>query len=147
MTITIDAAPPNRPPSFAGASASRSVAEAAGPGASVGGPVTATDPDEGDTLAYTLGGADAGLFAIGGGTGQITVGAGTTLDYETRTSYTVVVTATDPDNESAAITVTINVTRRGQRPLRQQRRRPDRQVGGHSRRNRLLRQPHRPRRR
>ena len=116
VTITIDAAPPNRPPAFAGASASRSVAETAGPGASVGGPVTATDPDEGDTLAYTLGGADAGLFAIGGGTGQITVGAGTTLDYETRTSYTVVVTATDPDNESAAITVTISVTDVGSGP-------------------------------
>ena len=116
VTITVTAAPPNRPPSFAGASASRSVAETAGPGASVGGPVTATDPDEGDTLAYTLGGADAGLFAIGGGTGQITVGAGTTLDYETRTSYTVVVTATDPDAESAAITVTINVLDVGSGP-------------------------------
>ena len=75
----------------------------------MGAPVTATDAER-DTLTYTLGGADAGSFSIGGTTGQITVGSGTTLDYETRRSYTVVVTATDPSGESDTITVTINVT-------------------------------------
>ena len=78
----------------------------------MGAPVTAADPD-GDALTYSLGGADAGSFSIGGSTGRITVGSGTTLDYETRTSYTVVVTATDPSGESDTISVTINVTDAG----------------------------------
>ena len=32
------------------------------------------------------------------------------MDYETKTSYTVVVTATDPSGATDSITVTINVT-------------------------------------
>ena len=106
VTITVSA---NTAPAFASATTSRSVSETASAGAGVGAPVTATDA-ENDTLTYTLGGADAGSFSIGGTTGQITVGAGTTLDYETRRSYTVVVTATDPSGESDTITVTISVT-------------------------------------
>ena len=106
VTITVSA---NTAPAFASTTTSRSVSETASSGAGVGGPVTATDA-ENDTLTYTLGGADAGSFSIGGATGQITVGSGTTLDYETRRSYSVVVTATDPSGESDTITVAINVT-------------------------------------
>ncbi len=106
VTITIIT---NVAPAFPAATASRSVSETASAGTSVGGPVTATDPD-GDALTYSLGGADAASFSIGGTTGRITVGSGTTLDYETRTSYTVVVTATDPSGERDTISVTINVT-------------------------------------
>ena len=51
-----------------------------------------------------------------GRTGQIIVGAGTKLDYETKTTYTVTVTATDPSNESTSITVTIKVTDVDERP-------------------------------
>ena len=69
----------------------------------------ATDADN-DTLNYTLEGDDAGSFAIDAGTGQITVGAGTTLDYGARSAYVVSVTATDPSGYSAAIAVTITVT-------------------------------------
>ena len=87
----------------------RNVAENTAPGKNVGAPVEATDAGDG-TLIYTLGGADAALFAIDSGTGQMTVGAGATLDYETKTSHTVVVTATDPSDASAIITVTITVT-------------------------------------
>ena len=78
-------------------------------GTAVGGPVAATDADN-DTLTYTLGGDDAGSFTTDAGTGQITVGAGTTLDYEARATYAVSVTATDPSDNSAAIVVTITVT-------------------------------------
>ena len=106
VTITVSA---NTAPAFAATTTSRSVSETASAGAGVGAPVTATDAER-DTLAYTLGGADAGSFSISSTTGQITVGSGTTLDYETRRSYTVVVTATDPSGESDTITVTINVT-------------------------------------
>ena len=100
----------NVPPEFTeGDSATRSVSENATSGAAVGDPVAATDADN-DTLNYTLEGDDAGSFAIDAGTGQITVGAGTTLDYGARPAYAVSVTATDPSGYSAAIAVTITVT-------------------------------------
>ena len=96
----------NRPPEFDSATAAREVPENTEAGENIGAPVTATDPDN-DTLTYTLGGADADSFDIGRSTGQITVGAGTTLVYETKSSYTVSVTAADPSGSSAAIGVTI----------------------------------------
>ena len=108
ITVTIDIIT-NVAPAFPAATAARSVLESVSAGTRVGSPVTATDTD-GDALTYSLGGADAGSFSIGAATGQITVGSGTTLDYETRTSYAVIVTATDPSGESDTITVTINVT-------------------------------------
>ena len=85
----------------------RSVAENSPQGTNVGTAVSATDAD---SLTYTLSGTDAGSFEIGAGTGQITVGSGTSLDYETRNSYAVVVTAADPSGATDAIAVTINVT-------------------------------------
>ena len=99
----------NRPPEFDSATAAREVPENTEAGENIGAPVTANDPDTGDTLAYTLGGADADSFDIGSSTGQITVGAGTTLDYGARASYTVSVTAADPSGSSADIVVTIAV--------------------------------------
>ena len=108
ITVTITLVP-NVAPVFASSSTSRSVDENVAAGVAVGGPVTATDADN-DTLTYTLSGTDAARFAINGGSGQISVGSGTTLDYETRTSYSVVVTATDPSGERDTINVTINVS-------------------------------------
>ena len=89
----------------------RSVAEDATAAAdgNVGDPVTATDAT-GDTLTYTLGGADAALFDIDRATGQITVGSGTKLDKESQDTSTVTVTATDSFTASSTITVTIKVT-------------------------------------
>ena len=98
----------NLPPTFAdGETASRAVAENSPAGDSVGDPVVATDYD---TLTYTLDGPDAALFDIDSASGQITVAAGASLDYETRNGYTVTVTATDPSGETATITVTVAVT-------------------------------------
>ena len=107
ITVTIDIIT-NNAPAFANTSTTRSVAENTVAGGNVGAPVTATDADN-DALTYTLGGADAARFAVGSRTGQITVRSGTTLDYETRTSYTVVVTASDPSGGRDTITVTISV--------------------------------------
>ena len=98
----------NRPPAFDSATATREVPENTEAGENIGDPVTATDPDA-DTLIYTLGGADVSSFDIGRSTGQITAGAGTVLDYEAKSSYTVTVTAADPSGSSAAIDVTIAV--------------------------------------
>ena len=100
----------NVPPEFTeGDSATRSVSENATAGAAVGDPVAATDAGNA-TLTYTLEGDDAGYFVIDAGTGQLTVGDGTTLDYEARASYAVSVRATNPSGYSAAIAVTITVT-------------------------------------
>ena len=75
----------------------RSVDENSPPGANVGKPVVANDAP-GDVLTYTLDDAGAMSFDINPATGQITVGARTTLDADTETTatYTVMVTATDP---------------------------------------------------
>ena len=91
----------------------RSVAESTNAGEAVGAPVAATDA-EGDAVTYALGGADAALFAIDEGTGQIRVGAATTLDYEAdKNVYEVTVTATDSLGLSATVTVTIAVANVG----------------------------------
>ena len=82
---------PNRPAQFSAATTSREVEETAGEGENIGDPVDATDT-ESDPLAYSIKN-DSGLFAIDPHSGQLrTNGA---LDYETRTSHTVVVQVTD----------------------------------------------------
>ena len=81
--------------------------EDAASGTDVGSPVTATDADAGTTLTYRLGGADAASFTIVAASGQIRTRVA--LDYETRASYTVTVTANDGTIDSVPITVTINV--------------------------------------
>ena len=123
-TVTVDAAgtvtpPPssgggdgasNRDPVFGeGGTAARSVAEDAVAGAPVGSAVTASDSD-GDSIAYSLAGDDASLFAIDTGTGQISVAQGTALDFETWSSYSVGARASDGRNGQATIAVTIAVT-------------------------------------
>ena len=123
------AEPDNTAPAFAAdqdpfqsgnqADAARSVAENAKE-TNVGDAVSATDTDT-DALVYSLGGADADSFTVTSGLkfsaatgntavegGQIQTKAG--LDYETKDSYTVVVTATDPSGASDTLTVNITVT-------------------------------------
>ena len=104
--------PTNRSPSFSeGDETSRSVAENAAAGQDIGAPLEAVDPDRGDTLTYTLEGEDAGSFDIDAATGQLRTKAA--LDYETRTSYTVIARVEDPRGRSDAITVTVAVTNVG----------------------------------
>ncbi len=86
----------------------------------VGDPVTAMDDDENQVLTYSLSGADMASFTIAqtddettndvDEEGLISVASGTKLDYETKKTYMVTVTATDPDGLSASIDVTITVT-------------------------------------
>ena len=90
-------------------SATRTVAEDVAVGGNVGAPVTATD-DDNDALTYTLSGDDAGLFSVESGTGQITVGAGTALDYETRTSYSVTVSVHDAKDANGNTDTTVDAT-------------------------------------
>ena len=100
--------PENNAPAFADDATTREVAENTAAGTNVGAPVTATDADN-DTLTYTLGGADMASFTIDAN-GQIMTSAA--LDYETKASYAVTVTAMD-DEDSDSITVTISVTNVG----------------------------------
>ena len=71
----------------------REVAENTAAAAAIGVPVAATGAS--GTVAYTLGGTDAASFGIDAATGQLQTKAA--LDYETRSSYEVTVTATDTD--------------------------------------------------
>ena len=89
-----------------------SVAENTAPGTVIG-QVAATDLDDrAEDLAYTLSGPDARFFAIASGAagGDLTVGAGTVLDYETKRTYRVTVTVEDPANATDSVAVTIAVT-------------------------------------
>ena len=83
----------------------------------MGSAVTATDP-EGNTLAYSLSGTHASSFDIDASNGQIAVGSGPTLDYESGLrEYSVIVSVhdrldTDGDQDTTnddSINVTINV--------------------------------------
>ena len=108
IMVTIMVTDANEAPSFPSATAMRSVAENTAAGMNIGAPVMATD-DDNDTLTYMLSGGDAMYFTIDR-MGQIMVGANAMLDYETKMSYMVTVTATDPDGASGSIMVTIMVT-------------------------------------
>ena len=83
----------------------REVAENMPAGTNLGAPVIANDP--GDVLTYSLGGNEAS-FEIVRRSGQIRTKAA--LDFETITSYTVMVTATDPSGAADTAAVTITVT-------------------------------------
>ena len=108
----------NVDPEFSADTATRSIAENSAADTAVGAVVTATDT-ENDTLTYSLSGTDASSFSIDSATGQIKVGSGTTLDFESSTtSYSVTVGVSDlKDSSDTAdtvvddtITVTISVT-------------------------------------
>ena len=101
----------NSPPEFLAASTTRSVDENTSSGRPIGAPVEAVDSD---ALTYALGGADAASFSIDRNTGQLRSDA--TLDYESRSSYSLTVAATDPSATSDSIAVTINVTDRNEPP-------------------------------
>ena len=99
----------NLSPTFPeGVETTRFVGEETVSGGDFGSPISATDED-GDPLAYTLGGTDAGYFDIDTVTGQLRTGESTTLEYETRNFYEVVVSVSDNRGGTADIEVDIHV--------------------------------------
>ena len=79
-------------------------------------PVEATDFN-GDSLLYSLSGADAASFTIEPASGHIRVGPNLTLDFETRTTYRLTVSVSDgndefdvPDNDAVDDTVNVTIT-------------------------------------
>ena len=106
--VIFNTATPTAPIFTEGDSTTREIVENTAADVNIGIPVAATDADSGDTLTYTLGGTDAASFDIESGTGQLKTKA--TLDYETKSSYTVTVTVSDGNGGTDTITVTITVT-------------------------------------
>ncbi len=99
----------NNAPVFTdGDTATRSIAENTAAATNIGTAIGATDADTDDTLTYTLGGTDAASFDIVSTSGQLQTK--TALDYETKSSYIVIVTVSDSNGGSDTITVTINIT-------------------------------------
>ena len=97
----------NVAPEFASATTSRTVAENTAAGEDIGNPVAASDAN-GDALTYALSGTDTASFDIDPATGQLMTKAA--LDYETKASYSVTVTASDSGGLSDSIDVMVMVT-------------------------------------
>ena len=113
--------PTNAAPAFSADAATRTLPENSGAGVNVvGGVITATDSDSGDTLTYSLTGTDAGTFEIDSN-GQIKTKTGVThtFNFEAATnSYSVTVNVSDSKDVAGVadtviddtIAVTINLT-------------------------------------
>ena len=77
------------------------------------GTVTATDAD-GDTLSYSISGTDVASVSINSSSGALSFN--TSPDYETRSSYSIIVTVSDGTNETTQ-SITINVTTIDEAPV------------------------------
>ena len=109
ITVTIEVTDVNEAPVYASETTRREIAENTTSNTNIGNPVTATDPDDGDTLTYTLGGTDTASFDIDESTGQLKTKAA--LDFETLPNiYSLSIIATDTGNLSDSIAVTVTVT-------------------------------------
>ncbi len=87
----------------------RTIDENSRSGANIGAPVAAEDPER-DRLTYTLTGTDAAAFTIVVTTGQIRVAPGTTLDFETKSSYSVTVEVHDGLDGTGMTSISIDDT-------------------------------------
>ena len=110
IDVTINVTDVNEAPVFTqGTRATLAVAEHTASGTNIGVAFTATDPDSGDTLTYSLRRSDRNSFSVDPNTGQLRTRAA--LDYETKRAYTnLAVRVTDSGGLTDAIILTINVT-------------------------------------
>jgi hypothetical protein len=77
---------------------------------SIIGYLSATDPDAGDTLSYSItGGTGAGIFAVDANTGAISVANAAAINYESVISYTLAVRVTDNGTPAAYDDATITI--------------------------------------
>ena len=112
-----DAPPVNSAPAFPTTEdGRREVQEDTPSGGVIDEPVAATDFN-GDSLLYSLSGADAASFTIEPASGHIRVGPSLTLDFETRTTYRLTVSVSDRkdefgvlDNDAVDDTVNVMIT-------------------------------------
>lgn len=91
---------------FTDESATRNVSEGVAAGSNIGDPVAAINSNQ-DTLTYSIGGIDGGSFEVDPSTGQLKTKAD--LDFETKSSYAVVVTVSDgTDQDTIPVTITVD---------------------------------------
>lgn len=117
-TVRVTLADLNEAPVFA-PGGSFPVRENSAAGTRVGS-VSATDPDAGQTLTYSVvGGNGSGAFAIDPETGEITVADPAALNHEATSSYTLTVRVTDngPGALSDETTVVVSVTDVNEAPV------------------------------
>ena len=115
LNITFTVEGPNRPPSFGQANYTFKIPEDSSVGDRVG-VVSATDPNVGDTVTYSIvSGNSAGKFALSATTGEVTLAR--TIDYETSASYSLTVRAQDTTNAAADVAVAISLTNVNERPV------------------------------
>ena len=99
----------NRAPFFEdGLETSRPVPENAGQDENVGAPVTATDLNTGDTLTYSLDDPSS-KFSINSSTGQLTLVASNSLDYEMEQDYSMEVIVTDRTTDGLTDKIEVKV--------------------------------------
>ena len=87
------------------------------PASDADGALTTPNDVPADVLTYSLSGSDERSFEIHPESGQITAKEGIELDYESKNTYTVIVTATDSSLARDSITVTINVVNDNEPPF------------------------------
>ena len=109
-TVPVKLVRTNTAPTFSAGPQTRSIAENTAAGTNVGAAIPAATDTDGDTLTYSMEGADATSFNFNASTRQITTKAGVTYDYETKSSYSVTIKADDGNGGTATIAVTINLT-------------------------------------
>jgi hypothetical protein len=106
-TVTIDLNDVNEPPVVD--DQSFSLDENSVNASSVG-TVTASDPDAGDALTFSITASNTdNAFAIDGSSGEITVNNSAALDFESNPSFALTVQVADIDGLSDTATVTINL--------------------------------------
>ena len=116
-TLTIADAE-NSAPAFSDSTLTRSIAENTAADTNVGAVVpAATDTDAGDTLTYSMEGADTASFTFDAATRQIKTKSGVTYDHEAKSSYSVTVKVDDGNGGTDTVPVTVTVTDVAEPPL------------------------------
>ena len=115
IAVTINVADVNEKPTFDEPDpAARNVSENTSAGQDIGTAVSATDPEVGDTLTYTLGGTDVASFDIVSTTGQLQTKSA--LNKEADDTYAVTVSVRDSKNDAGTTdnaddaTIMVNIT-------------------------------------
>ena len=111
ITVTVNITNVNETPLFPDSTdTTLEVSKYTPAGTNIGAPITAVDPDSGDTLTYSLGGDDAASFDFDMTTGQLITKDGVTFDKAVKSEYTVTVTVTDGEfTVETEVTITVGV--------------------------------------
>ena len=99
----------NEPPAFELERAEFSIEENASTDRRVGGALVVVDPDDGDSVTFSVEGEDADAFHIDA-EGQIRVRRGAVLDYEASSILSLTALVTDQDGLTDSLTVQISLT-------------------------------------